>query len=73
MKKASQLNFGEKVVINDIDVLSPHCNRLLEVGFTPGQQIELVHKSFFDDPLAFALRGTIIAIRKHEADSITVI
>jgi ferrous iron transport protein A len=70
MKTASELNFGERAIIFDIDHTHPSFRRLLEIGFTPGQEIQLVNSSVFNDPLAFSLRGTLIAIRKHEADCI---
>jgi len=70
MKTASELNFGERAIIFDVDNTHPSFRRLLEIGFTPGQEIELVNSSAFNDPLAFSLRGTLIAIRRHEADCI---
>ncbi len=72
MKRASDLNFGERGVINEIDFTHPSSRRIVEVGFTPGQEIVLVNKSIFNDPLAFAVRGTLIAIRKNEAECIKV-
>jgi ferrous iron transport protein A len=72
MRTASELHFGEKVIINSIDENHPSSRRILEVGFTPGQEIELINKSIFNDPLAFSIRGTLIAIRKNEADCIKV-
>jgi len=73
MKTAADLTFGEKATIDEIDFNHPSFRRIIEIGFTPGQEIELVNKSVFDDPLAFALRGTVIAIRKNEAESIRVL
>ncbi|MCB0748794.1 MAG: ferrous iron transport protein A [Ignavibacteriae bacterium] len=70
MKTAANLNFGEKAFITAIDETHPSFRRIIEIGFTPGQEIELVNKSIFNDPLAFSLRGTVIAIRKNEAESI---
>lgn len=70
MKKASELNFGETGIIFDIDNTNSSFERILEIGFTPGQEIQLVNSSVFNDPLAFSIRGTLIAIRKHEADCI---
>ncbi len=70
MKTASQLNFGEKGIIADIDKSNPSCARMLEIGFTPGQEIELINSSIFNDPMAFSIRGTLIAVRKNEADCI---
>ncbi|MBT8381700.1 MAG: ferrous iron transport protein A [Ignavibacteria bacterium] len=72
MKTASELNFGEKVTISDIDSSHPSHKRILETGFTPGQEIELLNKSIFNDPVAFSVRGSLIAIRKSEADCIKV-
>ncbi len=72
MKTAANLTFGEKVIIDNLDQSNPSFRRLLEIGFTPGQEIQLMNVSAFNDPLAFAVRGTLIAIRKNEADSIFV-
>ena len=72
MKTASDLKYGEKVTISEIDFSHPSSQRIIEIGFTPGQEIELVNKSFFNDPLAFSIRGSLIAIRRNEADCIKV-
>ena len=73
MKTAADLSFGEKAIIDDIDFEHPSFRRIVEIGFTPGQEIELLSTSVFNDPLAFALRGTMIAIRRNEAQSIRVL
>lgn len=70
MRKASELKFGEKGIIKDISVTNPSFKRMIEIGFTPGQEIQLVNTSIFNDPLTFALRGTLIALRKSQADCI---
>lgn len=44
--------------------------RLLELGFTPGQEITPVAAAPFGGPVAVALRGTIVALRSSEADCI---
>jgi ferrous iron transport protein A len=72
MKTAAELKFGEIGTINDIDTDHPSSRRILEIGFTPGQQIELLNISAFNDPMAFAVRGTLIAIRRNEAHCIKV-
>ena len=72
MKTAAELNLGETGVISEIDENHPSSRRVLEFGFTPGQEIVLLNKSIFNDPLAFAVRGTLIAIRKEEADCIKI-
>lgn len=72
MKTAANLKFGEKVKINEIDISNPSHQRILEIGFTPGQEIELMNVSAFNDPIALSIRGTLIAIRRKEADCIIV-
>ena len=73
MKTAADLTFGETAIIEDIDFNHPSFRRIIEIGFTPGQEIELLNISLFYDPMAFALRGTMIAIRRNEAESIRVL
>ncbi|GJQ61572.1 MAG: ferrous iron transporter A [Melioribacteraceae bacterium] len=73
MRTAAEISNGEKAVIMGIDSTHPSSRRIIELGFTPGQEIELVTRSLFNDPLAFSIRGALIAIRKKEAASIQVI
>ncbi|MGH2576079.1 MAG: FeoA family protein [Ignavibacteria bacterium] len=67
---------GESAVISSVgdDCLDIHCHclRLMEIGFTPGQEVTLLAKSPFDDPLAIAVRGTIISLRRNEAECIKI-
>lgn len=72
MKSAKDLKIGEKAVIKDIDNSHPSSHRILEMGFTPGQEIELINKSLFNDPVAISVRGTVIAIRLNEAACIKI-
>lgn len=72
MKTAADLQLGEKAIVKDVDNSHPSSHRILEIGFTPGQEIVLLNKSVFNDPVAFAIRGTIIAIRKSEARCIII-
>jgi len=72
MRSAAELDFGEKVTIADIDTAHPSHKRIIEYGFTPGQIIQMVNKSTFNDPIAISIRGSLIAIRKSEADCIKI-
>jgi len=69
---AAELNFGQKATIKSIDENHPSSQRIIEFGFTPGQEIELINKSFFNDPVSFSIRGTLIALRKTDAKSIKI-
>ena len=41
--------------------------QLMEAGFIPGVEVELIASSFLGGPLAVALHGTRIALRRTEA------
>lgn len=73
MKTAAELKRGEKGIIENIDGSHPSSRRILEIGFTPGQEIQLINTSLFNDPIAFSVRGTLIAIRKEEASCIKIL
>lgn len=68
--KITDLNSGQKAMIKKIDLTHPSSFRVLEYGFTPGQEIQLINKAFFNDPFAVSLRGALIAIRKKDAECI---
>jgi Fe2+ transport system protein FeoA len=43
------------------------CRRLLDLGFTPGEEVSIVQSVPLGDPLVVLLRGTRLALRKREA------
>lgn len=88
-KKLSELKLGESAWIvsvgnpcSDRDPAASEVSippdettlRLLEMGFLEGAHIELVHEApFGGDPLAVRVRGSLIAIRRLEANQIEVL
>ena len=75
-RTVAELKNGESAIISSVgdDCLDVHCHclRLLELGFTPGQEVTLVARSPFKDPIAVSVRGTIIALRSSEAECIKI-
>lgn len=69
---AADLKFGEKAKIESLDKRHPSSFRLLEYGFTPGEEIELINTPLFRDPIEFSIRGTLIAVRLSDAKCINV-
>lgn len=54
----------------DDDVIS---RRLLELGFIQGAVIEVRHEApFLRDPIAVLVRGMVVALRRYEAERISV-
>jgi DtxR family Mn-dependent transcriptional regulator len=46
--------------------------RLLDLGFVPGSEVILERVGPFHSPLAFRIRGTLIALRPHQANKIII-
>ena len=47
--------------------------RLRDLGFTPGSKVTLTGISPLGDPLAFRIRGTVIALRRVDAALLEVL
>jgi ferrous iron transport protein A len=53
--------------IHRLDGPRQDCDRLLDLGFTPGEEIAVTHAAPFGDPLVIRVRGALLALRKREA------
>lgn len=61
---------GTTVRIGAVEGEQRVCMRLMEMGFTPGQEVTPVATAPFGGPVAVAVRGTIVALRDSEASCI---
>ncbi len=47
--------------------------RLMEMGFLEGSEVQVIHEApFGGDPIAVRVRGTVVALRRQEANWIWV-
>ena len=58
---------GQHVRLNQIEVQGVLRRRLLDLGFVPGNVIEVLQRSPLGDPIAFRVNNTTIALRKEES------
>jgi DtxR family transcriptional regulator, Mn-dependent transcriptional regulator len=79
MAKASAIPLAEltyeqraEIVILDEAVQGFTRRRFLDLGLTPGTMIYPELQNFFNDPRAYRVRGTLIALRKDQAAQIWV-
>ncbi len=68
----SSLKVGTTCKIDSILTDEHMRRRLLDLGFSSGTIIKCVQYSPSGDPIAYMLRGTIIALRKEDAGDILV-
>ncbi|HMR82361.1 MAG TPA: FeoA family protein [Niabella sp.] len=46
--------------------------KLMEMGCLPGEQIEVVKKALFNDPMSISVAGYLLSLRTDEASQIVV-
>ncbi len=71
-KTVNELKLGEIGVVSKIIGEKTIKRRLLDLGLIEGTNIKLVLISPSGDPRAFEFRGSLIAIRKEDAENIKV-
>ncbi len=72
MTTLGEMTPGQRACVQQIrgsDVISL---RLLEMGLTPGCEVEFVGVAPFGDPIEIALRGYRLSLRKSEAARVEI-
>lgn len=72
MNSLDKINPGEHAVISKLNISGSMRRRLLDIGLIENTEVECVGKSPAGDPLAFLIRGAVIAIRSEDCCGITV-
>ncbi len=67
-----ELPIGEKATVVSLTTSGTTRRRMLDLGIVPTSTIEAVRKSPAGDPVAYRVRGAVIALRKEEAQHIIV-
>jgi len=61
-----------EIVLLDESVQGFTRRRFLDLGLTPGSKIQPELQNFFGDPRGYRVRGTLIALRREQAEQIKV-
>jgi Fe2+ transport system protein FeoA len=72
-RQLSQVPLGRTFRIERLDGPAKDCNRLLDLGITPGEDVIVTHTAPLGDPLVIRIRGASLALRKREAAWIWVV
>ena len=71
MVTVADLAIGEKGIITDISADNIPL-KLLEMGCLPGNEVQLLHKAPFNDPLYVIVHDSHLAIRRETAALIQI-
>lgn len=67
-----QLPMNAIGIIENLDCAPSIQRRLLDLGLVKGTKIKAIFQSPFGDPTAYEIRKTLIALRKKDAQSISI-
>ncbi len=68
----TQLAIGERARVISLLATGQQRRRMLDLGLVPQAMIEALRKSPAGDPVAYRIRGAVIALRREEASLVTV-
>jgi len=68
----AELAIGQRTRVIRVDGTDAVSLRLLEMGVTPGVEIEIIGTAPLGDPLELELRGYRLSVRRSEAGRIVV-
>jgi ferrous iron transport protein A len=71
-QRLSDLAAGSSAVIERLASGVPALTRLRELGVVPGTRFELVRRAPLGDAIEISLRGTLLSLRRSEAELIEV-
>lgn len=67
-----ELQIGEEGVVHRIELCGTFQRRIQDLGLIHGTTVQCIHQSPCGDPIAYLIRGAIIAMRNSDAKHIIV-
>ena len=69
----SRLKIGEQGIIKWINMEHEYKRRLEELGFIPGARVSVLHTAPSGSPVAYYIKGTVVALRPCDSCLIRII
>lgn len=66
------LPLGASAVVTALRSTLSERRRMLDLGFVPGARVCALHASPWSDPVAYGVRGAVIALRRADARSVQI-
>jgi ferrous iron transport protein A len=67
-----QLEIGSAAVVTQLNATGSNRRRLMDLGILPGTPIIAEFKSPLGDPIAYRVRGALIALRREQACAVEI-
>lgn len=72
-RNLTNLNEGDSACVTSLEATGTMRRRLLDLGLIEGTRVICAQKSPYGDPVAYAIRGAIIALRCEDARGVLVV
>ncbi len=63
---------GERAVVKSVNINGAMKRRLFDLGLIPGTEVSCMLRSPLGDPVAFLIRGAVIALRTEDSSNIVL-
>lgn len=67
-----RLPIGRAATVSALSFTGIKRRRMLDLGFVPGAAVFALQESPWGDPVAYAVRGAVIALRREDAKYISI-
>ena len=67
-----ELPVGSRARVAEVKGGGRHQRRMLDMGFVPGAGVTVMRKAPLGDPLEYGIKGTAVALRREDANTILV-
>jgi ferrous iron transport protein A len=67
-----ELPVGSQARVVEIAGSGKYQRRMLDMGFVPGAEVTTLRRAPLGDPIEYRIKGTAVALRAKDADSILV-
>jgi DtxR family Mn-dependent transcriptional regulator len=67
-----ELPVGDRARVVEIGGVGKHQRRMLDMGFVPGAEVDVVRRAPLGDPIEYHIKGTAVALRREDADTVLV-
>ena len=70
--RLSELPAGCSAIVEEVNCAEYLRNRVLDMGIIKGAELSMVLRAPFGDPVAYAVKNTLIALRRRDSREILV-
>ena len=67
-----ELPVGSRARVAEVKGSGKHQRRMLDMGLVPGAEVSVIRRAPLGDPIEYRIKGTAIAMRRSDANSILV-